>query len=139
MKPTSRPIGYWLRHLHNLIEARFEAALAEDRLGRRHWQTLTLLHEEPRTDAQVREALLPFGADQGATLDDLTGRGWVARDADGRLALTGAGRDAYPRVAARVQAARDLLMTGLTTEQYVSTVEVLATMAGNLEARPPNE
>ncbi|SCL23438.1 MarR family winged helix-turn-helix transcriptional regulator [Micromonospora inyonensis] len=134
MKPTSRPIGYWLRHLHNLIEAQFEAALAEERLGRRHWQTLHLLHEAPRTSAQLAEALAPFGADGGGTVDDLTARGWVARGDDGRLTLTTEGRTAHTQVAARVEAARDLLMRGLTTEQYVETVRVLAVMAGNLES-----
>lgn len=136
MKPTSRPIGYWLRHLHNLIEARFEEALAEDRLGRRHWQTLNLLHEGPHTADQVRQALAPFGADEGDTLDDLTRRGWVATATDGRLTLTGAGQAAHTQMAARVQAARDLLMTGLTSEQYVETVRVLAVMADNLESAP---
>ncbi|BCL13009.1 MarR family winged helix-turn-helix transcriptional regulator [Micromonospora sagamiensis] len=134
MKPTSRPIGYWLRHLHNLIEAQFEAALAEERLGRRHWQTLHLLHEEARTPAQLTEALAPFGADGGGTVDDLTARGWVARGDDGRLTLTTEGRTAHTQVAARVEAARDLLMRGLTTEQYVETVRVLAVMADNLES-----
>ncbi|MFI6820844.1 MarR family winged helix-turn-helix transcriptional regulator [Micromonospora sp. NPDC050187] len=137
MKPTSRPIGYWLRHLHDLIEAQFEAALAEDRLGRRHWQTLHLLHEDPRTAAQLDAALAPFGADGGSAVDDLTRHGWVVRSDDDRLHLTGAGRIAHTQVAARVEAARDLLMRGLTTEQYVETVRVLAVMAGNLESTRP--
>ncbi|SCL18180.1 DNA-binding transcriptional regulator, MarR family [Micromonospora pallida] len=137
MTATSRPIGYWLRHLHGLIEAQFEAALAEDRLGRRHWQTLHLLHEGPQTSVQVADALAPFGADRGATVDDLAARGWVTRGDDGRLTLTEAGRTAHTQVAARVEAARDLLMRGLTTEQYVETVRVLATMADNLESARP--
>jgi DNA-binding MarR family transcriptional regulator len=137
MTATSRPIGYWLRHLHNLIEAQFEAALAEDRLGRRHWQTLHLLHEGPQTAAQVADALAPFGADRGSTVDDLTERGWVTRGDDSRLTLTEAGRTAHTRVAARVEAGRDLLMRGLSTEQYVETVRVLAAMADNLESARP--
>ncbi|WP_416903133.1 MarR family winged helix-turn-helix transcriptional regulator [Micromonospora echinospora] len=137
MKPTSRPIGYWLRHLHNLIEAQFEAALAEDRLGRRHWQTLHLLHEAAQTPAQLDAALAPFGTDGDGTVDDLARRGWVARGDDGRFGLTTAGRTAHAQVAARVEEARALLMSGLTTEQYVETVRVLAVMAGNLESASP--
>ncbi|MEU4567199.1 hypothetical protein [Micromonospora sp. NPDC023956] len=137
MKPTSRPIGYWLRHLHDLIETQFETTLAEDRLGRRHWQTLHLLHEGPRTTAQLAEALAPFGADGGDTVDELARRGWVTRGEDGRLTLSTVGRTAHTQLAARVEAARDLLMRGLTTEQYVETVRVLAVMAGNLESARP--
>ncbi|MFI6231808.1 MarR family winged helix-turn-helix transcriptional regulator [Micromonospora echinospora] len=137
MKPTSRPIGYWLRHLHNLIEAQFEAALAEEQLGRRHWQTLHLLHEAPRTTAQLVAALAPFGDDGAGAVDDLARRGWVARGDDGRFGLTTTGRSAHAQVAARVEEARALLMSGLTTEQYVETVRVLAVMAGNLESALP--
>ncbi|SCE69663.1 hypothetical protein [Micromonospora mirobrigensis] len=29
MSGTERPIGYWLKHLHNLIDQRFDATAAE--------------------------------------------------------------------------------------------------------------
>ncbi|GAB4002994.1 hypothetical protein GCM10029992_42960 [Glycomyces albus] len=46
---TPKPIGYWLKHLHNLMERQFEAALADLDMGRRHWQVLNVLYGGART------------------------------------------------------------------------------------------
>jgi hypothetical protein len=48
--------------------------------------------------------------------------------------LTADGRTAHARVAALIDRSRAVVMTGLTPHQYRETVEVLETMAGNVEA-----
>ena len=135
MDVTGKPIGYWLMHLHNLIETQFDATLIDLGLGRRHWQILNLLCGAAQTRAQIERALAPFwqdaAAELDASLDDLVSRGWVGQgDA---LALTEQGRAAHARVAARVAETRGRLLQGLTAEQYADTVRILSAMAGNLE------
>lgn len=136
---TDRPIGFWLKHLHNLIDAQFDATLTDLGLSRRHWQVLNLLSTALRTPTELERELAPFGTDQappiGTVLEDLVTRGWAGYDPDGRtVALTDAGRGAHAEAAARVGATRRRLMDGLTPEQYAETVRVLAVMAHNIEA-----
>lgn len=147
MGGTDRPIGYWLKHLHNLIEAQFDATLTDLGLGRRHWQILNLLSGAAQTRAQIEQALAPFWQAPAPALDaildgreGLVTRGWVAYKAHGAagaagdaLALTEQGRTAYSGVAARVGETRGRLVRGLTAEQYAETVRILSVMAGNLE------
>jgi hypothetical protein len=139
---TDRPIGYWLKHLHNLIDAQFDATLSDLGLSRRHWQVLNLLSTAARTPDQLEQELAPFGTDQappvGSVLggpDGLVTRGWAGYEADGQTVnLTESGRAAHGRAAARVGETRRRLMDGLTPEQYAETVRVLSVMAGNIEA-----
>ena len=141
MDPTGKPIGYWLKHLHNLIEAQLDAVRTELGLGRRHWQTLNLLSEAARTRPEIDRALAPFWQDSAVDLptlldgpDGMLARGWVSETPEGSLALTEAGRTAHAAVAARVGAVRGQLLEGLSPQQYVETVRILSVMAGNLEA-----
>ncbi|MEU5941112.1 hypothetical protein ABZ807_18400 [Micromonospora sp. NPDC047548] len=140
MNGTDKPIGYWLKHLHNLIEEQFDATLGDLGLDRRQWQILNVLSRAARSRGEVEQALAPFWPDgvphPGAILDGPDGlvtRGWVAEDGD-MLALTEQGRAAHRTAAERVGETRQLLLRGLTPEQYVETVRVLSVMAGNVES-----
>lgn len=97
MPAMDRPIGYWLRHLHNLIETQFDATLADLGVSRRHWQTLNVLSHGPATRAAIDAAPAPFWEHGEVALDevlnDLTARGWI----DDTVALTAAGRVACCR------------------------------------------
>jgi hypothetical protein len=134
---ATKPIGYWLKHLHNLIEAQFLAILDTARIGRRHWQVLNLLARGPHTAAAIAAALAPFLADGetdlGAVLTGLSARRWTVPDGDA-LALTAAGHTAHTAVAVKVEESRGILLNGLTGEQYTETVRVLCVMAENVEA-----
>jgi hypothetical protein len=139
---TSKPIGYWLKHLHNLIEAHFEATLAESGATRRDWQLLNLLSQEPRTRAEAGQALAPFWHDDPAGLTDvldgprgLIACGWVTADpATGTLTLTEKGQAAHASLAARVGEIREFILRDLTLDQYTETVRILSVMAANIEA-----
>jgi hypothetical protein len=148
---ADKPIGYWLKHLHNLIEAQFDATLSDLHLGRRHWQVLNLLAGATYPRTQIEQALAPFWQNTALELDavldgqdGLITLGWVdaaaGRAADGSaaaenaLALTEKGRTAYTTVSARVAETRGRLLRGLTLEQYVETVRVLSVMAENVES-----
>ncbi|MEU2612138.1 MarR family winged helix-turn-helix transcriptional regulator [Micromonospora sp. NPDC007271] len=140
MSGTDKPIGYWLKHLHNLIEQQFDATLGDLGLDRRQWQILNVLASAPRSRGEIEQALAPFRPDgvphhvkflDGP--DRLVMQGWVADDGD-TLSLTEQGRAAHRRAAERVGETRQLLLHGLTPEQYAETVRILSVMAGNVEA-----
>lgn len=134
---TTKPIGYWLIHLHTLLEAQFDRTLADLGVGRRHWQVLNTLGREDATLDDLTAALAPFWTEGAPELDDvlsdLAVRGWVDTGTD-RLHLTEEGRSAHARISARVEETRGMVLKGLTREQYAETVRILSVMAANVEA-----
>ena len=140
MSGTDKPIGYWLKHLHNLIEEQFDATLGDLGLDRRQWQILNLLSGATCSRGEIEQALAPFWPGDVSPLDaaldgpdGLVTRGWVGYDGDA-LTLTEHGRAAHGTAAERVGETRRLLLRGLTPEHYAETVRILSVMAGNLEA-----
>lgn len=135
---TDRPIGYWLRRLDALLEEALDRALAEEGVGRRHWQTLNVFRNGPVDTAALAERLAPFWTEGAITADEvveeLTRRGWVERTADGRLGLTAEGVAARSRLAARVEESRRRLAEGITPEEYATTLNVLRRMTENAQA-----
>lgn len=134
-----KPIGYWLKHLHNLLESQFERALADGGMGRRDWQVLNSLRAGPRSRAELRRALLPFWDEGEPDLHDvldgsggLAARSWV-RDRDGAIALTDEGRAAHEAARRRVERTRTVVLGELTPGEYAETVRVLSVMAANVE------
>jgi DNA-binding MarR family transcriptional regulator len=137
MKEDRRPIGYWLKHLDGLINENFERTLAGEGVDRRQWQALNTLHERPSTQAEIAETLKPFlvddpGADR-RVIDELTVRGWVRQGDGNLLELTPAGVRAHAALLERIQSTRQLLVRGVTQEEYLATIGVLRRMAENLE------
>jgi hypothetical protein len=121
MRPDERPIGYWLRELDRRLEDAFAAALTRHDVQRRDWQVLNGLGPE---DPFWAEGERPYSA----VIADLTARGWT--DTSG--ALTPAGEAARAEIAAEVALVRRRAVTGLSDEDYRTTIRTLATMAGNL-------
>jgi hypothetical protein len=137
-QPRSRPIGYWLQHVHELLESTLDAQLAEQQLTRRHWQLLNTLARGPSTIGELDAALAPFVDDEHPTLqplvEELAARGWLQRDGDGRWTLTADGADGHAAAQQRVQAYRVRTTEGIADEDYQRTVDTLARMAANLES-----
>ncbi|MEV7012199.1 MarR family winged helix-turn-helix transcriptional regulator [Streptosporangium sp. NPDC051022] len=136
-----KPIGYWLKHLHNLLERQLDVTLADLGLGRRHWQILNTLARGEATRDELRAALAPFWTpgepDLDRVLEDVTARGWTrpGHSPEGNLlALADEGRAAHADIAVRVDATRAAVLRDLTSEQYTETVRILSVMAGNVEA-----
>ena len=129
-----RPIGYWLKHLDQLIDTAMDQALAEEGVTRRHWQILNILRSAPHDEAGLTEALRPFWGEGAITpaevMADLAGRGWVT----GRYALTPAGETAHAAIQARVHRIRERFLTNLTADDYRRTTATLRQMAENLES-----
>lgn len=140
MADDHRPIGYWLKHLDRLIEDSFERTLAAEALTRRHWQVLNTVSTRPSTHAQIVEALMPFlvgdpeAGDQ--VIDDLVARGWVREGQGDLLELTAVGTRAHAALEERVAATRQLLVRGVTGDEYRAVIDILSRMAKNLEREP---
>ncbi|RKS08750.1 hypothetical protein DFP74_4472 [Nocardiopsis sp. Huas11] len=129
------PIGYWLKHLDRLIENDLDRTLASEALGRRHWQVLTSLHNEPGTVADLDRRLAAFLEEDepsvAPVVDELRGRGWI--DGLVALSLSTQGEAAHDVLFEKVQGARRRLAQGISAEEYHATVNVLERMAANLE------
>jgi DNA-binding MarR family transcriptional regulator len=132
----AKPIGYWLQHLHNLLETQFDLTLADLGVQRRHWQTLNTISLARTHQKELGESLAPFwtgeGPDLTSVLTDLTERGWIEQH-DGVIDLTLAGREAHGHIADRVGRTRAVVTEGLTGDQYAETVRVLSVMSSNVE------
>jgi DNA-binding MarR family transcriptional regulator len=131
-----RPIGYWLKNLDRLIDARFERQLGDAGLSRRQWQLINLLEDGPRSVPELHTELEPFLQDAPDDLQDalsgLVGRGW-ADSQDEIVALTEIGQAQFGLVTAMVAELRQTLMIGISAEEYQATTDVLIKMAANLE------
>ncbi|WIY07326.1 MarR family transcriptional regulator [Amycolatopsis mongoliensis] len=129
-----KPLGWWLRHVHELLESSMAQALGAESLSRRHWQVLNTIARGARTPEEVDAALAPFVATEGPMaprMADLRARGWVAENGE----LTEAGREAHARVEERVEAFRTAVTDGISDDDYRTTIRTLERCAANLEGR----
>jgi DNA-binding MarR family transcriptional regulator len=135
---SERPIGYWLKKLDRLIDTQFELQLSTVRLSRRQWQLLNLLENNPRSVPELEAELEPFLQCVAQELSDalagLVTRGW-AESRDNIVNLTETGRAQFEIVKATAAEVRQTLMRGIPPEEYRTTIDVLARMAANLEAK----
>jgi len=130
-----KPLGWWLRHVHELLESSMTQALEAESLTRRHWQVLNTIALGARTSADVDTTMSPFVAEDGPMapkISDLRERGWVTEGDD--FTLTGEGRAAHARVEERVQAFRASVTHDISDDDYVTTTKTLERCAANLEA-----
>ncbi|NBH06334.1 MarR family winged helix-turn-helix transcriptional regulator [Amycolatopsis sp. SID8362] len=126
-----KPFGWWLRHLHELLESSMARVLEAESLTRRHWQVLNTIALGARTPEEVDAAMAPFVTSEGSMapkLADLRARGWVAEDG----ALTTDGLAAHARVEARIQEFRAKSMAGIGDDDYRTTIRTLERCAANL-------
>ena len=129
-----KPLGWWLRHVHELLESSMAQALETESLTRRHWQVLNTIALGVHTPEEVDAQLAPFVTTEGSTVTkvaDLRARGWIT---EGELALTETGREAHARVEERIKAFRVSSMDGISDDDYRTTLRTLERCAANLEA-----
>ncbi|WP_439385066.1 helix-turn-helix domain-containing protein [Amycolatopsis lexingtonensis] len=125
-----KPLGWWLRHLHELLESSMARVLEAESLTRRHWQVLNTIALGARTPEEVDAALAPFGP-TAPQVADLRTRGWLTETGE----LTDTGREAHARVEARIQAFRTTVTDGISDDDYRTTISTLEHCAANLESR----
>ncbi|MBO8184084.1 MarR family winged helix-turn-helix transcriptional regulator [Streptomyces spirodelae] len=135
-----KPIGYWLMHLHHLLERQFDVTLGDLGLARRHWQVLHTLSRGAAPRGELADAVAPFLCEGEPGLaelldgpDGLTARGWTRADGH-TVELTASGRAVHAQAADRIARSRAVVLGELTPEQYQQTVRNLSVMAANVEA-----
>lgn len=128
---VDKPIGWWLRHVDGLIESSMDRVLANEGIGRRHWQVLNAVAGGADTEAALDEAMAPFGGTPRIVLDQLRAQHWV-QEAAGRITVTATGSAARGRLVVAIRDHRARVTDGVTDEQYRTTVETLRRMARNL-------
>ncbi|MGW4634821.1 MarR family winged helix-turn-helix transcriptional regulator [Nocardia sp. NPDC004415] len=133
-----RLIGYQVKRLDQLIEATFDQATVDSGMTRREWQVLNTLVRAPAAADTLQDALRPFWETDADSVAALTGaliaRGWLARDADSRFAVTEAGAAAHTRAARAVAALRERMTEGISRDEFDALTTTLARMIGNLES-----
>jgi hypothetical protein len=133
---ADRPIGYWLKQVDQLLDASFDAALAESGMSRRDWQVLSSVVEAPKTQDDLEQMLAPFvEVDPTAValaIDDLLARGWVRVGAEGEVAATAEGLQGHSLTGADVDRVRLALLSQISEDEYVHTIDVLRRMAAGL-------
>lgn len=132
----SKPIGYWLKLVDQLIDKQFVDALEEHGITRRQWQLLGVLSRGPATMLELASALGPFldvAAGESVTdhVSELVESEWVA-ETNGTFAFTERGTTAFTRISAVVDDLRSLSAEGIDAAEYDTTIGVLERMARNL-------
>jgi len=135
-----RPIGFWLKLVDRMIDERFASTLEEHGVTRRQWQLLSVLSVGGASVEQLDAAVAPFlqaaGADSAAEssvdhLSELIESGWVTATAPG-YEITERGLTAYERLAAVVQANREIATEGIPQPEYDAMVATLERIARNM-------
>ncbi|QNP75232.1 winged helix-turn-helix transcriptional regulator [Streptomyces roseirectus] len=134
---TTKRIGYWLLHLHQLFDESTGQTLAGENLNRRQWQVLHAISIGVDSVAAVDVAFAPFLAIDGADsyrsiVDDFDRRGWIAEAGDS-VRLTDAGAAAHERAEALVNAHAVVSLAGISEAEFLAANDVLARIAENLE------
>ena len=131
-----KPIGYWLNRTDKALTSYMDDMLGEFGLTRITWQVLNVIRDTPEiTDAEVRSALAANSDNPTLTaaIDTVLIDGWATRPAPDRLAVIPDGCRRLATVAKRVDAFRELSMTGIASDEYRTAVSVLERMTRNLE------
>lgn len=136
---VTRPIGYWVKTVDQLIDAQFAGAAADMGITRRQWQILNVLaeHDDPArggaTRDEVTRELAPFLPADTRLDEHLAGIENLVTVTEDRLVLTPEGRERLGQVRARsVQQLRDRVAVGLSRDDYDTTLRTLEQIARNL-------
>ncbi|MER5767875.1 hypothetical protein [Streptomyces sp. NPDC001985] len=134
---TTKRIGYWLLHLHQLFDESTARALSGEALDRRRWQVIHALRIHVDTIAAIDAAFAPFLAVDDVDsyqwiIDEFDVRGWVRVTDDG-ITLTESGVAAHDRAESLVNAHAAASLTGISETEFLAANDVLARIAHNIE------
>jgi hypothetical protein len=132
----TRPIGFWLRLVDQLINEQFESALADFSVSRQQWEILNVLSPGPSTLTRLNHELEPFLETVGSKsateqLAGLISRGWVDVAFE-YYELTGAGAVEHAEMHRLVAKKRTAAIAELDEGDYAITVRSLEQVARTL-------
>ncbi|MFF8972937.1 MarR family transcriptional regulator [Streptomyces sp. NPDC014995] len=143
---AAQPAAYWTGVAYEALIAFTRARQAE--LGftqPQYWLLRNLSKNDISPDGQgktVTELQRAMGSylraedDLEAEADVLLERGWLTRDAGGRLWITEAGEDARAGMKRHAPAIRDRIHQGIDDADYVTALKVLRRMIRNTGGTP---
>lgn len=134
---TTKRIGYWFLHLHQLFDEATGRALSGENLNRRQWQVLHAISINVDTVAAIDDSFAPFLAVDGvdsyqSIVDDFGSRGWISVAGDS-VKLTDAGAAAHDRAEVLVNAHAATSLVGISESEFLVANDVLARIAENIE------
>jgi len=133
------PIGYWLKHVDEVITSHVNQVLHDNGFTRFRWQVLNILYEgDSTTRNKVFEIMKSFiNADQlDEFLNGFVQEGWLVKRGDGEtveLALTEAGKTKREEIFRLQSEVRRRAMLGISDQEYATVIDVLQRMVYNLE------
>ncbi len=136
-----QPIGYWSWAAYKAVVTRTRAALAGIGLTQPQWWVLAQLAgaDTVRTRDEVARLLrnyLDTGAEtMESEIDGTVVQGWITEDGDGRLSLTPEGRALHRKAAALQDELWAERHTGISDEEYLTTLKVLQRFIHNTGGR----
>ena len=138
---AGQPAAYWTGVAHEALIAYTRAQQAEKGYTQPQFWLLRNLSAndispdgEGMTPVELRKAMDTYirpEDDLAAEAEPLVRRGWLTRDAEGRLWLTEAGEQARVDLARNAPAIRAALHEGIDDADYVTTVKVLRQLIRN--------
>ncbi|MCK9894449.1 MarR family transcriptional regulator [Frankia sp. AgB32] len=133
-----QPIGYWTGEAYRTIVGQIRADLAVEGLTQPHWWILNHVAGDSGTwdrDGLVRRLARfdDLDTDFDAVLDDLLGRGWLARSPAGAFVLTARGEAGRQRAAERGARTNARIHEGISAQGYAAALTVLRRMIANLD------
>ena len=138
---AGQPAAYWTGVAHEALIAYTRAQQAEKGYTQPQFWLLRNLSAndispdgEGMTPVELRKAMGTYirpEDDLAAEAEPLVRRGWLTRDAEGRLWLTEAGEQARVDLARNAPAIRAALHEGIDDADYVTTVKVLRQLIRN--------
>jgi len=133
------PLGYWLKHVDEVITKHVNQVLSDHGFTRFHWQVLNIVYEAGtiarkdvfntmKTFIQVRQF--------DEILEGFVKEGWLVERSDDdttALMLTDAGKTERETIFKLQGEVRRRAMQGITYQEYTLVLDVLQRIVNNLE------
>jgi DNA-binding MarR family transcriptional regulator len=135
-----KPIGYWLKHVDEVITEHVDRVLSDNGFTRFRWQVLNIVYEAGTISrGSLFDTMQTFinTRQMDEILDGFVEEGWlvIKRGAGegAQLKLTDAGKAKRETVFKLQSEVRRRAMQGITEQEYATVIDVLERMVKNLE------
>jgi DNA-binding MarR family transcriptional regulator len=139
-KKPNLPIGFWLKKVDQLLTEQIDEIQASNGVSRLEWQALNTLFETGGASQEELHDILATFTDfdsLGSILSRFSQLGWVdSLEGEGntvRYQLNDIGQRKHDVVLQAQQEARQLVMKGITQEDYATVMRVLQQVVTNIE------
>ncbi|MYV50964.1 MarR family winged helix-turn-helix transcriptional regulator [Streptomyces sp. SID3212] len=136
----TQPVGYWSSTAGKAVVTAIREGLAAFGVTQPQWWILAQVatSENGRSREEVLAVLwgyLEVGEALAPEIDALLDRGLITPDPEGRLHLTAEGDTLFQKCAAFQRTMRARVHTGITDEEYLTTLKVLQRIIHNVGAK----